>query len=216
MRLLFWLLTSSGLISPATSQDVSNSGTGGAAIGINYGTVNTVRAGLSAQERGERILSFLRAKDLAIPGLSYSNSALMSTFGVSPQPYMMNLSNPILSGSFQILMNESNTQMGRYAKTFLLRNGQLIGALVSQTCVANAGSACMYNYNDWVSWIRSTEGNLQESRLALGGGGSGPFQQQSALTQSYVYDGQWRLYVDRMDNVGSSVPAAITLLIVKD
>src|ERR1700719_1097969 len=130
-----------GLILGAASQEVTNSGPGGAAIGINYGTVNTVRAGLSAQERGERILSFLKAKDLAIPGVSYADNALVTTYGVMPRPYMMNLSNPILSGSFQILMNENDSPMGHFAKTFLMRNGRLIGALISQTCVANAGNA---------------------------------------------------------------------------
>jgi hypothetical protein len=214
-QLIFF--TCSSLISAAWAQDVNNSGAGGAAIGINYGTVNTVRAGLSPRDRGQRILSFLKAKDLPIPGDSYADNVLMSSYGVTPRPYMMNLSNPILSGSFQILASENITQMGRFAKFLLKRNGQLLGAMLSETCVANAGNACLYNYNDWISWIRSTEGDPQETETKLGGGGpGGPFQQQSALKQSYVYDGQWRLYVDRTDSVGSSGPAAITLLVVKD
>jgi hypothetical protein len=212
---LLFLITSSSLISAAWAQEVTNSGPGGAAIGINYGTVNTVRVGLSPQERGERILSFLKAKDLPIPGNSYGDIALMSTYGVKPSG--MNLSNPILSGSFQTLASDNTpSPMGYFVKTFLKRNGQVIGAMITQTCVPNAGSACLYNYNDWIAWMRSTEGNLQETELKLGGAAAGPFQQQNALKQSYVYDGQWRLYVDRLDNVGSSLPATINLLIVKD
>lgn len=212
---LFIFFACSSLMSPAWAQDVTNTGAGGAAIGINYGTVNTIRAGLSPQERAERIVSFLKAKDLPIPGASYDDSALMSTYGVKPSA--MNLSNPVLSGSFQTLASDNpQTPMGNFSKVFLKKNGKLLGAMIIQTCVATAGNACLYNYNDWITWIRSTEGALQETDVKLSGGAPGPFQQQKDLKQSYVDDGQWRLYVDRMDNVGSSLPAVITLLIVKD
>jgi hypothetical protein len=162
-----------------------------------------------------RLRAFLAAKQLAIPGLPYSDAALISQYGVSPQSNGSSMSYPVLIGNYRVLTSETGSPIAHFSRIFAEQNGSLAGVLIVATCAGNATVMCADNYAEWKSSIESIMGNLQESKQTLGGGpGGGPFADQngSTLKRLIAYDDPWRVYIDRMDPA-SGGPTAITLIV---
>jgi len=162
-----------------------------------------------------QLRAFLAAKQLAVPGSSYGDAALISQYGVSPQSNGYNLSYPVLSGTYRALTSDNSSPIGHFSRIFAEQNGSLVGVLIVETCAGGGTVICAHNYADWKSSLESIVGNLQESKQTLGGGpGGGPFANQSGstLTQLIAYDDPWRVYIDRMDSA-SGGPTAITLVV---
>lgn len=208
------LLTALLLASSPAWCDTTSTGSGSAAIGVNNGTVNINGSMVSPEERGRRIINFLNAKQLPIPGRSYSDSDLASRFGLF-QRGGFNFSYDVLSGSFNGLSGVTNSPIGTFTKIALQKNGEILAVQLQQSCAANARTACANNFNDWKGAIQNIEGNqIQEGVLNLGG--PGPFP-PATLRKFYAYDGEWRFYIDRMDAPdGGGDPSGITLLIVRE
>jgi hypothetical protein len=162
-----------------------------------------------------QLRAFLAAKQLAVPGSSYGDAALISQYGVSPQSNGYNLSYPVLSGTYRALTSDISSPIGHFSRIFAEQNGSLVGVLIVETCAGGGTVICANNYADWKSSLESIVGNLQESKQTLGGGpGGGPFANQSGSThtQLIAYDDPWRVYIDRMDSA-SGGPTAITLVV---
>jgi hypothetical protein len=205
------------VVSAPALGDVTATGSGSAAIGVNNGVVNVNGTMVSAEERGRRIVNFLMAKQLPIPGRSYSDSELASGFGVQ-QRGGFNFSYDILSGSFQGLSSSNNSPIGRFSKIVLQKSGAVLAVLLSQSCDSNARMVCANNFNDWRGALQNIEGNqILEGEMKLGGSAPGSPFPPGTLHKFYAYDGEWRFYIDRMDTPDDgSGPAAITLLLVRE
>ncbi len=164
-----------------------------------------------------RLRGFLAAKQLAVPGASYGDADLVSEFGVQPLLGGINLSYPILNGSYRALRADIASPIGHFSRIFVEQNGALIGVVISQTCMGNATVVCSNNYTDWKSSIGQILGSFQESQQNLAGGpAAGPFANTGGtLTQSIVYDHPWRVYLDRLDPPAGG-PTAITLIVASD
>ena len=165
-----------------------------------------------------QLRAFLAAKQLAVPGSSYGDAALISQYGVSPQSNGFNLSYPALTGTYRVLTSDNSSPIGHFSRIFAEQNGSLVGVLIVETCAGGGTVICAHNYADWKASIESIVGNLQESKQTFGGGpGGGPFANQSGstLTQLIAYDDPWRVYIDRMDSA-SAGPTAITLIVASD
>jgi hypothetical protein len=175
-----------------------------------------VPAGLrNPSDVARRLRAFLAAKQLAVPGSSYADAALISQYGVSLQSNRFALSYPVLSGNYRAFTSENGSPIGHFSRIFAEQNGSLVGVLIVATCAGNATLVCAHNYADWKSSLELIVGSLQESKQTLGGGpGGGPFANQngSTLTQLIAYDEPWRVYIDRMDPA-SGGPTAITLVV---
>lgn len=208
---LCWLL----VISASALGDVTATGPGSAAIGVNNGVVNVNGTMVSPEERGARIVNFLMAKRLPIPGRSYSDSELASRFGVQ-QRGGFNFSYDILSGNFQGLSSSSISPVGRFSTIVLKKNGGVLAVMLSQSCEPKARVVCANNFGDWRGALQNIEGNqIQEGVVRLGGPGS-PFL-PGTLRKFYAYDGEWRFYIDRVDSPDDAGgPAVVTLLLVRE
>ena len=108
-----------------------------------------------------RLRAFLAAKQLAVPGSSYGDAALISQYGVSPQSNAINLSYPALSGTYRALTSENGSPIGHFSRIFAEQNGSLVGVLIVETCAGNATVICAHNYADWKSSLESIEANTR-------------------------------------------------------
>jgi hypothetical protein len=166
----------------------------------------------------KQLRGFLAAKQLAVPGTTYTDGELIRDFDVKPMSSQMNVSSPILSGNFRGLSSESSSAVGYYGRFLLQKDGVVVGSMITQTCKSNAAIMCNDNYTEWKSYLEKIEGPMQDRiRMFAGftsatasGIGGGKFSESTA------YDGQWRMYVSRLDPPDSTASTDITLLIARD
>lgn len=165
----------------------------------------------------KQLRGFLAAKQLAVPGTTYTDGELIRDFDVKPMSSQFNESSPILSGTFRALSSESSSAVGDYDRFLLQKDGVVVGAMIEQTCKSNSVIMCNDNYKEWKSYLEKIEGPMQErvrtlpgftSATASGIGGG-------KLSESTAFDGQWRIYISRLDPPGPTASSTITLLIAR-
>jgi hypothetical protein len=166
----------------------------------------------------KQLQGFLAAKELAVPGTTYTDGELMRDFDVKPMSTPINVSSPILSGSFRGLSSESSSAVGAYGRFLLQKDGVVVGAMITQTCKSNAAIMCNNNYTEWKSYLEKIEGPMQDSVRTLAGFTSATASgtEGGKLSESTAYDGQWRIYISRLDPPDSTASNIITLLIARD
>jgi hypothetical protein len=165
-----------------------------------------------------KLRAFLAAKQLAVPGGAYGDAELGSQYGARLMPNGLNLSNPVLNGTYRALsaLDSNSPNIGSFSRIFVEQNGALIGVMIVETCVGNAAVICSNNYADWKSSIQGIVGALQESKQNLDFGPGGPFSNSGGtLTKSIAYDDPWRVYVDRLDPSSGGGPTAVTLVVAR-
>jgi hypothetical protein len=208
--LSFW----SGLIAQDSSTgDVTATGTGAVAIGVINGSVNVNGTLVGPEERWQRIMGFLTAKRLPIPGRNYSDADLISQYGIG-QPSQMNFSFDVLAGTFPGMSLYRNSPIGDFTTTVLRKGTETIAVMAMVSCVGKPTIACENHFADWSGAIQNIEGNqIQTAEMQMGGPGPGPFS-PGKLRKFYAYDGEWRFYVDRLD--AGAGPTNVTLLVVRE